>query len=207
MKTSQNGIKLLTAFEGCRLHAYKAVPTEQYYTIGYGHYGPDVRADMKITFSMAEEYLKKDLVRFENAVNKTGLTLDQNQFDALVSFTYNCGEGSLKMLIKGRTINQIGDALLLYNKSGGKVLEGLNRRRRKERELFFTPVQAQTKTVSGNKYRVTASVLNVRNGAGTSFKVVRTLKKDTIVNVLSFSGDWAKTEYGWCHKNYLQRNA
>ena len=203
MKTSQNGIKFLTGFEGCRLHAYKAVPTEPYYTIGYGHYGPDVKADMKITFSMAEEYLKKDLVRFENAVNRTGLTLNQNQFDALVSFTYNCGEGSLKMLIKGRTINQIGDALLLYNKSGGKVLEGLNRRRRKERELFFTPTQTQT--VSGNKYKVIASVLNVRNGAGTSFKVIRTLKKDTVVNVLSFSGDWAKTDLGWCSKQYLQK--
>ncbi len=203
MKTSQNGIKLLTGFEGCRLHAYKAVPTEQYYTIGYGHYGPDVKADMKITFSMAEEYLKKDLARFENAVNRTGLTLNQNQFDALVSFTYNCGEGSLKMLIKGRNINQIGDALLLYNKSGGKVLEGLNRRRRKERELFFTP--AQNKIVSGNKYKVTASVLNVRNGAGISFKVIRTLKKDTVVNVLSFSGDWAKTDLGWCSKQYLQK--
>lgn len=203
MKTSQNGIKLLTGFEGCRLHAYKAVPTEPYYTIGYGHYGPDVKADMKITFSMAEEYLKKDLARFENAVNRTGLTLNQNQFDALVSFTYNCGEGSLKMLIKGRTINQIGDALLLYNKSGGKVLEGLNRRRRKERELFFTPTQAQT--VSGNKYKVTASVLNVRNGAGTSFKVIRTLKQGTVVSVLSFSGDWAKTDLGWCSKQYLQK--
>lgn len=201
MKTSQNGIKLLTSFEGCRLHAYKAVPTEPYYTIGYGHYGPDVKANMRITFSMAEEYLKKDLARFENAVNRTGLTLNQNQFDALVSFTYNCGEGSLKMLIKGRTINQIGDALLLYNKSGGKVLEGLNRRRRKERELFFTPIQ----TVSGNKYKVTASVLNVRNGAGTSFKVVRTLKQGTVVSVLSFSGDWAKTDLGWCSKQYLQK--
>lgn len=201
MKTSQNGIKLLTGFEGCRLHAYKAVPTEPYYTIGYGHYGPDVKADMKITFSMAEEYLKKDLARFENAVNRTGLTLNQNQFDALVSFTYNCGEGSLKMLLKGRTINQIGDALLLYNKSGGKVLEGLNRRRRKERELFFTPAQS----VSGNKYKVTASVLNVRNGAGTSFKVVRTLKRGTVVSVLSFSGDWAKTDLGWCSKQYLQK--
>lgn len=203
MKTSQNGIKLLTGFEGCRLHAYKAVPTEPYYTIGYGHYGPDVKADMKITFSMAEEYLKKDLERFENAVNRTGLTLNQNQFDALVSFTYNCGDGSLKMLIKGRTINQIGDALLLYNKSGGKVLEGLNRRRRKERDLFFTP--AQNKIVSGNKYKVIVSVLNVRNGAGMRFKVVRTLKQGTVVSVLSFSGDWAKTDLGWCSKKYLQK--
>ena len=203
MKTSQNGIKFLTGIEKCKLYAYKAVPTEPYYTIGYGHYGPDVKADMKITLSIAEDYFKKDLARFENAVNRTGLTLNQNQFDALISFTYNCGEGSLKMLIKGRTINQIGEALLLYNKSGGKVLDGLNSRRRKERELFFTP--AQNKIVSGNKYKVTASVLNVRNGAGTSFKVVRTLKQGTVVSVLSFSGDWAKTDLGWCSKQYLQK--
>lgn len=201
MKTSQNGIKLLTGFEGCVLTAYKAVPTEQYYTIGYGHYGPDVKKGMKITFSMAEEYLKKDLVRFENAVNKTGLNLNQSQFDALVSFTYNCGEGCLKSLIKGRTLNQIADALLLYNKSGGRVLEGLNRRRKKERELFLS----QSQTVSGNKYKVTASALNIRAGAGLNYKIVGVLKKNTVINVISFSGNWAKFQHGYCSKQYLQK--
>ena len=49
MKISENGISLIKSFEGLRLKAYKAVSTEEYYTIGYGHYGADVAADMVIT--------------------------------------------------------------------------------------------------------------------------------------------------------------
>lgn len=200
MKTSKNGIKLLSEFEGCRLQAYKAVPTEKYYTIGYGHYGPDVKPNMKITFAMAEEYLKKDLARFENAVTKTGLNLNQNQFDALVSFTYNCGEGCLKSLIKGRTLSQIADALLLYNKSGGKVYQGLVRRRKLERQLFLSGSQPVYP-----KYKVIASVLNVRDGAGMNSNIVQTLKQGTVVDVLKVCGDWAQINIGWCALKYLQK--
>ena len=85
MKTSQIGVDLIKSFEGCRLAAYKPVPTEKYWTIGYGHYGADVVPGIKITQAQAEAYLKKDLERFENAVTRTGLALNQNQFDALVS--------------------------------------------------------------------------------------------------------------------------
>ncbi len=199
MKTSQNGIKLLTGFEGCRLTAYKAVPTEPYYTIGYGHYGPDVKQGMKITFSMAEDYLKKDVTRFEAAIDRTGLKLNQNQFDALVSFTYNCGEGSLKSLIRNRSLSQIADALLLYNKSGGKVYEGLNRRRKAERELFLKPMK------QGDPYIVTAAVLNVRAGAGTNYRVVGTCNKGTVVEVFAKTGEWAQIKQGYCNLNYLQK--
>lgn len=140
MKISQRGIDLIKKFEGCKLTAYKAVPTEQYYTIGIGHYGADVHPGMSITMVQAEEYLRSDISRFENAVNKTGLKLNQNQFDALVSFTYNCGEGNLKKLIQNRTIPQIADAIVLYNKSGGKVLVGLVNRRRAEKALFVEAI-------------------------------------------------------------------
>ena len=98
MKTSQNGINLIKQFEGCRLTAYKPVATEKYYTIGYGHYGADVSPNMKITQAQADAYLVADLKRFEDSVNVTRLILNQNQFDALVSFTYNCGAGNLKKL-------------------------------------------------------------------------------------------------------------
>ena len=54
MKTSENGISLIKSFEGLRLKAYKAVSTEEYYTIGYGHYGADVAKDMVITEEQAE---------------------------------------------------------------------------------------------------------------------------------------------------------
>ena len=149
MKTSQNGINLIKRFEGCRLTAYKAVPTEQYFTIGYGHYGPDVLPNMTITQEVADALLVKDLERFEQQVNDTGLTLNQNQYDALVSFAYNCGGRNLLSLVKNRSLPQIADAMLLYNKSSGKVLEGLNRRRKAERELFLT---GSAERPNGNPY-------------------------------------------------------
>lgn len=149
MKTSLTGIDLIKRFEGCRLSAYKAVPTEQFYTIGYGHYGADVVPNMTITQAAADALLVKDLERFEYQVNDTGLSLNQNQFDALVSFTYNCGGRNLLQLVKNRSMDQIADALLLYNKAGGKVLEGLTRRRKAERELFMTGMEERK---TGNPY-------------------------------------------------------
>lgn len=138
MKTSQIGINLIKQFEGCRLQAYKPVPAEKYYTIGYGHYGPDVAPGAIITQAQADAYLILDLQKFEKAVNSLGLKLNQNQFDALVSFAYNCGIGNLKRLCDNRALPQIADAMLQYNKGSGKVLAGLVRRREAERTLFLS---------------------------------------------------------------------
>lgn len=134
--TSETGIALIKRFEGCVLKAYKAVATEKYWTIGFGHYGPDVHQGDQITMEKAVEYLKLDLQNAEAVVNKAG-NWNQNQFDALVSFTYNCGAGNLARLVNGRSADQIADAMLLYVKSGGLTLQGLVRRRRAERELFL----------------------------------------------------------------------
>ena len=153
MKISPKGIALIKQFEGCRLQAYKAVPTEQYYTIGYGHYGADVAPGAVITQAQADAYLLLDLQKFEKAVNATGLTLNQNQFDALVSFTYNCGAGNLHRLIAGRTLPQIADAMLSYNKSGFKVLPGLTRRREAERLLFLSGNTTEAEPVNRNPYK------------------------------------------------------
>ena len=149
MKTSQKGIDLIKRFEGCRLQAYKAVPTEQCYTIGYGHYGSDVLPGMSITQAQADALLMQDLMRYEAAVSDAGLKLNQNQFDALVSFAYNCGCGNLKKLVKGRDTQQIADAMLMYNKSGGNVLAGLTKRRQAERDLFTS---GMTEKKTGNPY-------------------------------------------------------
>ena len=139
MKTSEETLKKIKEFEGCRLKAYKPVAAEKYWTIGVGHYGPDVTAGMTITEAQAMDLLRKDIAKFENYVTATGLTLNQNQFDALVSFTFNCGPGNLAKLIKGRDYQQIADAMLLYNKGANKqVLKGLVRRREWERNLFLT---------------------------------------------------------------------
>ena len=135
---SVNGLKLIKQFEGLRLTAYKAVATEKYYTIGYGHYGPDVKKDQHISTMGAEMLLLEDIRRFVAHVNQYDkiYRFNQNQFDALVSFAYNIG--SITQLTKNgtRTKEQIADALLLYNKSGKKTLPGLVKRRAAERALY-----------------------------------------------------------------------
>ena len=65
MKTSSKGIDFIKSFETLRLKAYKAVKSEKYYTIGYGHYGPDVEPGMEITENEAERMLAEDLADFE----------------------------------------------------------------------------------------------------------------------------------------------
>lgn len=142
MKTSQHGIDLIKQFEGCRLNAYLdavGVPT-----IGYGHI-VGVKMGDKITQAQAEQLLKDDLVKYENGVNSLNRYIfNQNEFDALVSFAYNLGVGNLSKLTANQTRNkgQIADAMLLYNKAGGKVLSGLTKRRKAERDLFCTPVSS-----------------------------------------------------------------
>lgn len=163
-KISQVGIDLIKRFEGVRLKAYKPVPTEQHWTIGYGHYGPDVKQGMTITQSQAESMLVKDLARFEAYVNDKAYVpvtdqLTQNQFDALVSFAFNCGQGNLKKLCAGRTLAQITQKLPEYNKAGGKVLNGLVTRRAAEQALFNKPDDAAPSPAKEDK--VTAYV----NGA------------------------------------------
>lgn len=146
MNVSEVGIKLIEKYEGLRLTAYKPVKTEKYWTIGYGHYGADVREGMRITQAQAEAYLKIDCAKAVNAVNALGYAFNQNQFDALVSFTYNCGAGNLNSLCRGRSIAEIGEKIILYNKAGGKVLNGLVKRRAEEQALYKKPMYAAAPT-------------------------------------------------------------
>lgn len=139
MKISENGLNLIISFEGFCPKATKAVKTERYYTIGYGHYGKDVEENQSITKEQALKLLKKDIKRFETKVMKYNdcYNFTQNEFDALVSFAYNVGNID-QLTAKGtRTKKEIADAMLLYIKSGGNVLDGLRKRRTKERELFL----------------------------------------------------------------------
>ena len=142
MKTSINGINLIKSFEGCRLEAYRdAVGV---LTIGYGHTA-GVKVGEKITQAKADELLAGDLARFETRVNYWNdkkYFFNQNEFDALVSFAFNCGNGNLDGLLKNgkNSRGQIADDSLLFIHAGGKVLNGLVKRRKKERELFLTPV-------------------------------------------------------------------
>lgn len=142
MKISSKGVSLIKQFEGCRLKAYKC--PAGVWTIGYGH-TVGVKSGDTITQEQADAYLRDDLAKYEKAVqNYDGIyRFNQNQFDALVSFTYNCGAGNLKNLTQSgkRTLTQISAKLQLYNKAGGVVLKGLQRRRAAEKELFDTPIK------------------------------------------------------------------
>ena len=161
-KISQSGINLVCKFEGCILHTYKdAVGV---LTIGYGHTGSDVKPGMTITQKQAEDLLRKDLARFEGYVNSplyvpVTAKLNQNQFDALVSFSFNVGQGNLKTLCKDRNLAQIADAIPKYCKAGGKTLTGLVRRRAAEQALFNKSVDGSddTKTEFTTETKVTVS--------------------------------------------------
>ena len=142
------GLALIRQFEGCRLTAYKAVLTEKYWTIGWGHYGPDVEEGRTITQAEADRLLEADCQRFADAVDDPkncppAKELNSSQRDALISFTFNCGVGRLRTLCKNRSLPEIRDAMALYTRSGGKTLPGLVRRRAAEQALFDTPVPGQ----------------------------------------------------------------
>lgn len=139
MKISKSGLQLLKKFEGLRLVAYWDVNG---YSIGYGHHGADVTKDMKITQKEAEDFLKKDIAKFEKAVSALKYDFNQNQFDALVDFAYNCGAGNLKKLTADntRSIREISGKIPAYCKANGVALPGLVNRRNAEKKLFDTPV-------------------------------------------------------------------
>ena len=141
MKTSPKGIALIKEFEGLRVKAYQC--PGGVWTIGYGHTA-GVKPGMVITKAQAEEYLKADLIAFERYLNGLGLALNQNQFDALVSFIYNVGTGNFSSSTLLRKIrvnpqdNSIMDEFLRWVYSKGRVLPGLQRRRLDEMKLYFS---------------------------------------------------------------------
>lgn len=137
MMINDKGIFLIKSFEGLRLKAYKALPTEKYFTIGYGHYGADVKEGQTITEAEAEALLRADLQKYEGKVNKySAYNWNDNEYSALVSFAYNIGniDGLTK---KGeRSREEIKKVWTSYSKAGGKELPGLLRRREAELKLF-----------------------------------------------------------------------
>lgn len=140
MKTSEKGLELIKKFEGCKLTAYRC--PAGVLTIGYGHTG-DVKEGQKITQKKADTLLKEDLEKFEKRVAKYNWKyhFNQNEFDALVSFAYNIGNVDGLTKNGKRSRGQVADAILLYNKAGGKVLNGLVKRRKAEQTLFLTPIR------------------------------------------------------------------
>lgn len=148
MKTSSIGLDLIKKFEGWKPNPYLdpiGIPT-----IGYGftYYIPNRQKvtlkDNPLTLEEGEEMLKEVLKGYENDVNKlVKAKLNQNQFDALVSFTYNLGATNLynSTLLKKININScdpsIGQEFVKWVYAGGNKLEGLIKRRKEEAELYF----------------------------------------------------------------------
>ena len=145
-RIGQAGLALIKQFEGCRLIAYQC--SAGVWTIGYGH-TVGVYKGMKITQAQANAFLKQDIVKFEKYINNPSYVpftdkLNQNQFDALVSFAFNLGQGNVKKLCTGRTINQIPSEMQQYCKAAGKTLPGLQRRRKAEAALYNKKVESCT---------------------------------------------------------------
>lgn len=142
MTISERGVEMIARYEGCRLEAYRC--PAGVWTIGYGHTAGVKPGDTLPSEESAKALLKEDLAKYGNSVNKCvrdgliSFPLNQNQFDALTSFCYNCGAGNLQKLVTGRDAATVAAKIPAYNKGGGKVLPGLVRRREEERNLFLS---------------------------------------------------------------------
>ena len=152
MKTSKNGLEFIMKWEGCLLKPYKDVGGLR--TIGVGHLikpNEDFPDGVAITKERALEILAKDVELCEKAIKKDiTVPLNQNQFDALVSFGFNCGYGIYARSNVGKAINasefeKVPGCLMDWNRAriNGLLQEvkGLTNRRKSEGELFSTPVE------------------------------------------------------------------
>ncbi|MDB5975133.1 MAG: glycoside hydrolase family 24 [Nevskia sp.] len=145
MKTSSNGIAVIQYFEQCKLEAYPDPGTGGApWTIGWGDTGPDVIPGMCINQAEADGRLAKRLVQeFEPAINEmVQQQPTQGQFDALVCLGYNIGLPNLRGSTLMRLFNLAdlegaAEQFLVWNRSGGKVMLGLRRRRAAEKALFL----------------------------------------------------------------------
>lgn len=145
MKISYIGLDLIKSYETLQLTAYRALKTEKYLTIGYGHYGPDVKEGQTITKEEATKLLQQDVQTAENELNqliKQNVLLTQNQFDALCSLVFNIGVGNFrKSTLRKKLLNHIQSVDCEFMKwvySDGHYVQGLYNRRKKEVELFLS---------------------------------------------------------------------
>lgn len=143
MQLGPNGLALLKSFEKCRLLAYRDMGGV--WTVGWGHTGPNVTAGTVCTQEQADAWLAEDVQAAAKAVTAhTDVPLTQNQFDALVAFTFNVGAGHFLSSTLLRLVNagRFADAALEFPKwdhVDGQVSAGLAARRAAEQRLFLQP--------------------------------------------------------------------
>lgn len=138
MKISEAGIKLICKWEEFRGYAY--VCPAGLWTIGYGH-TDRVKPTDKIDLAQGEAYLRQDLEIVERCLNALKLELNQNQYDALCSLIFNIGTGNflrstLLKYLQAKHYDKASAEFLKWRKANGKVLKGLEARRKDEQELF-----------------------------------------------------------------------
>ena len=139
MKISEEGLALIKKFEGCELEAYQCAAG--IWTIAYGRI-KEVKEGNTCTQEQAEAWLDEELHEYESYINDmVEVSLLQNQFDALVAWVYNLGPSNLKSSTLLNVLNageykNVPEQIKRWNKAGGKVLEGLIRRREAEALLF-----------------------------------------------------------------------
>lgn len=138
MKISEAGVKLICKWEEFRTYAY--VCPAGLWTIGYGHTG-GVKPTDKIDIAQGEAYLRKDLEIVERCLNSLAIKLNQNQYDALCSLIFNIGTGNflrstMLKYLQAKQYDKASAEFLKWRKANGKVLKGLEARRKDEQELF-----------------------------------------------------------------------
>ena len=139
MRCSQEGLELIKKFEGCKLKSYKC--SAGVWTIGYGH-TEDVKEGDIVSPQEADKLLRADVFKFERYVeDEVKVKLEQNQFDALVAWTFNLGVGNLRSSTMLKELNNadytsVPFEMKRWNKAAGKTLDGLVRRRQAESLLF-----------------------------------------------------------------------
>ena len=140
MTISEKGIELIKQFEGCKLFAYR--DTVGIPSIGYGH-TKGVKMGMSVTQKQADDFLLEDIKPCEKVLNAMCINFKQNQFDALVSWIFNLGEGKFsgstmrKKIISRATDIEITDQMVRWYNAGGKPSAGLMRRRVTEANMFL----------------------------------------------------------------------
>lgn len=189
-------IDVIKQFEGCRLTSYQ--DSGGVWTIGYGH-TPSYKGQ-KITQSEADKLLRYDIQTAEMKVNKMiqkGYDLTQSQFDSLVSFCFNVGNIIQLTNNYTRSLNEIANKMLLYNKVNGKVVQGLTNRRKAERELFLggnlesgvklvDKLQTIKNGSKGNQVKLLQIILTIK---GYNLTIDGTFGTDTVNKVKRFQSD------------------
>ena len=132
---SNNGLKFTAAFEQFRGTAYRATPAEKYLTVGYGHYGSDVKEGQKITEGQALILLNRDMAAAVKAVDAVAHpSLTQAQFDAVVDLVFNAGAGVIAsktgtgQALRAGDVKTLRAKLALFINQNGKPVLGLRRR-------------------------------------------------------------------------------